>query len=69
MPLKDAIIQAGTAIAVFAGIGYIIYSKMVKVKPQAAERIKGLFKDKNVPVPEGVKDKIEQVWDEKRTMM
>jgi len=72
MPLKEAIIQGGTALGVVAGIGYVIFAKMVKSNPKMAEKLKEFMPGKlydKIPQQEEMKDKIEQVWDEKRTMM
>lgn len=72
MGLKDAIIQGGVVFVVFAGIGYVILAKINKTNPKAMRWIKeklapGSLYEK--PPENQIVDKLEQVYDDKRTMM
>ncbi len=71
MPFKENMIQLGTLLAVFLGFGYLMLSRVIKRKPELRDKIKKIFSGdliKKTPL-EPMQDKIEQVWDEKRTMM
>jgi len=72
MGLKDALIQGGGVLGVFAGIGYIIFAKMNKNNPKAIMWIKEKLKPGSLynKIPENpIAESIEQVYDEKRTLM
>jgi len=60
--------QGLTALLVIAGIGLIVFMRLMKKNPKAKIVIKGFMENKpelSRPTPEMVK----QVYDEKRTMM
>ena len=60
-------------LAVLGGFGFMIYSQLAKKNPKINEWVQkqfgqGLFK-KNEGIDSMAKDKIEQVYDERRSMM
>ena len=69
MALFDGLV----ALAVVGGLGWIIYAKMMKNNPALAEKTRTLFSGGLYKESGGMdamsKDKIEQVYDEKRSMM
>ncbi len=71
MGLKEGIIQAGVIFAVFGTIGYMILAKVKQNNPKAAEwlskfKLASIYnKVEEIPIV----DRLEQVYDEKRTMM
>jgi hypothetical protein len=64
MALSDALAVLG----VFIGLGYVILAKMNKSNPQAMQWLKGAFKVQKPETP-SMKDSIQQVYDERRSMM
>ena len=71
MGLKEGLVQTGVLLSVFVGIGYVILAKMRKNNPAAADWL-GKLKLGNIynKVEEDpITDKIEQVYDERRTLM
>ncbi len=68
-----ALIDGLVAIGVIGGLGWIIYAKMMKNNPALAEKTRELFSGglyKQDPETDLiVKDKMEQVHEEKRSMM
>lgn len=71
MALRESLVQIATVLGVLLGFGYLIISQMLKNNSKALEWLKKLkpgkvYLDQKI---EPAKDKIEQVWDEKRTVM
>lgn len=72
MSLKEGLIQAVVVLSIFGGFGYIIFSKLTRKNSRTTEFFKKLTRGKlyEKVVPNiDVQDKIEQVWDDRRTMM
>ncbi len=72
MVLKEAIIQAGVIFGVFMTIGYIILMKVKKSNPKAAEwldkfKLGNIYNKMEEQNP--ITESIQQVYDDKRTMM
>lgn len=59
------LIDGLTALAVMVGFGYIIVAQILKKNPQAFDRIKKYFSKTPEP-PEELKDRMEQIYLEKR---
>ena len=68
MSLFDGLVALG----VISGLGYIIYVKILSQNPGIGVKIKSIIPtklyDKVEPITK-VPDKIEQVWDERKSMM
>jgi len=71
MSLKDGIIQAAVSMGVVGAIAFVIIGRVMQNNPKFAEFISkfkpGSIYEKAQENP--ITDKIEQVYDEKRTMM
>lgn len=63
------LIEGLVVLAIFMGFAYIIFAKMHQNNPMLMGKIKDWFKDKpSIHTPESL-DRIQQVYDERRTMM
>lgn len=66
MTLMDGIIVLG----IFAAFGFMILSHMRKKNPNLMEGIKNWFREKPIPInKEGTKEKMQQIYPEKRLGM
>ena len=70
--LKEALTTTLVLLCVFGSLGYIILSSIVRKNPKAASWMKRLsegMKDKKEKLIDEPKDYIQQVYDDRRTMM
>lgn len=71
MPFKETIINMVVVLGVFGVMGYVIIMKVRKNNPKAATwlsqfKLGSIYKKVE---PEPIMDKMEQVYDDKRTLM
>ncbi len=71
MTIGSAIMQGIIALGVVGALGWLIFIKIAKNNPKAAETIRNIIPTNlydKTPISV-IPDKIEQVYDERRTMM
>jgi len=66
MSLWDGLVALGVILA----FGYLVFIRLAKTNPVAAQNIRNMlpgkiYENEESPMP----DKVQQVWEEKRTMM
>lgn len=72
MSFTENLLQSFIGLGVVGTLFYLIYAKILKDNPDKAKKLSDMIPtslyEKIEPIKE-IPDKIEQVWEEKRTMM